>query len=93
MSTERKGRRKKRGKKNKILRGQENERKNRAESGRQIEHEQSVFFLFPKERRKEEEERQAADGGMRSRGATLSPAAPQDWTPKPKNPTGLPLSL
>lgn len=30
------------------------------------------------------------DGGMRSGGETLSPAAPQDWTPKPKNPTGLP---
>ncbi len=82
---------KKREKKNKILRGRENEGKNRAESGRRIEREQSIFFLFPKERRREEE-RQADDGGMRSRGETLSPAAPQDWTPKPKNPTGLPPS-
>lgn len=67
--------------------------KDRVESGRRIECEQSVFFLFPKERRREEEEMQPADGGMRSRGETLSPAAPQDWMPKPKNPTGLPLSL
>lgn len=56
-----------------------------AGSGRRIK--QSVFFLFPKERRREEV---GWDGGMRSGGETLSPAAPQDWTPKPKNPTGLP---
>lgn len=56
-----------------------------ARSGRRIK--QSVFFLFPKERRREEV---GLDGGMRSGGETLSPAAPQDWTPKPKNPTGLP---
>lgn len=67
MSTERKEEEeKKRGKKikikYKILRGQENERKNRAESGRRIEREQSVFFLFPKERR-EEEERGGGEAG------------------------------
>lgn len=56
-----------------------------AGSGRRIK--QSVFFLFPKERRREEV---GWDGGVRSGGETLSPAAPQDWTAKPKNPTGLP---
>lgn len=48
----------------------------------------NVFF-FPQR----EEERQLPVGGMRSRGETLSPAAPQDWTTNPKNPTGLPLNL
>lgn len=57
------------------------------------------FFFSPKrggERRREKARgggQAGGDGGMRSRGATLSPAAPQDCTPKPKNPTGLPLSL
>lgn len=47
VEEEEKGKEKK-GRKNKILRGQENEGKNRAESGQRIEREQSV----PKERRR-----------------------------------------
>lgn len=57
---------------------------------------QKSFIISSKKEEQRGAERsrvQAADGGMRSRGETLSPAAPQDWTPEPKNPTGLPLSL
>ena len=61
----------KRDKKNKILRGQENEGKNRGESGQRIERKQSVFFLFPKERRREEER-----GGERRREEQRSRGGP-----------------